>query len=82
MKYDKNKTDDAVLALLLLNQVEGDRVWKAMPWEVMDRLHEKGMITNPASKNKSVLLTDEGKELAHTLFEKHFGVAEGKQMTE
>ena len=74
MNYDKNKTDDAVLALLLLNQVDENRVWKAMPWEVMDRLHEKGLITNPASKSKSVLLTDEGKELANSLFEKLFSV--------
>jgi len=76
MKYDKDKIDDAVLALLLLNQAGGDSVWKAMPWEAMDRLHEKGFITNPASKNKSVLLSPEGKELANSLFEELFGVSE------
>ena len=69
-----------ILTLLLLNQAEGDRVWKAIPWEVMDRLHEKGMITNPASKNKSVLLTEEGKERAHTLFEKLFSVSKDSKI--
>jgi hypothetical protein len=29
-------------------------------WEVLNRLHRKGMIDNPVSKAKSVMLTDQG----------------------
>lgn len=76
MGYNENKADDAALALLLLNVTEGARVWKAMPWEVMDRLHEKGYISNPASKSKSVVLTQEGETLANSLFEKLFSESE------
>jgi len=72
MDYDENKTDEAVLALLLFNTDSEGRAWKSLPWEVMDRLHKKGFISNPASKNKSVVLSEEGEELAHTLFKKLF----------
>ena len=39
----------------------------------MDSLHEKGYISDPATKNKSVWLTDEGARLSEELFEKLFG---------
>jgi hypothetical protein len=47
----------AVLALLHLNTVDeksGKRAWKALPWSVMDQLHDKGYISDPATKAKSV----------------------------
>jgi Mn-dependent DtxR family transcriptional regulator len=39
----------------------------------MNRLHEKGYISNPKSKAKSVVVSDEGVRLAEELFKKHFG---------
>ncbi|MGJ8656901.1 MAG: DUF6429 family protein [Akkermansiaceae bacterium] len=72
MDYDEDKADEVVLALLLLNSVGDGRVWKSMPWEVMDRLHEKGYISNPESRNKSVVFSEEGEALAESLFEKLF----------
>jgi hypothetical protein len=39
----------------------------------MDRLYEKGYITDPKSKAKSVIMTEGGKEAAETMFVKHFG---------
>jgi len=39
----------------------------------MNRLHEKGFIDNPRSKNKSVIVTEEGKNRAEELFNKYFG---------
>ncbi len=60
MEIDQDKVDQAVLALLLLGRHEGNRTWKAFDWEVMGRLHEKGYISDPVGKAKSVLLTDEG----------------------
>ncbi|TIQ82601.1 MAG: hypothetical protein E5X44_30465, partial [Mesorhizobium sp.] len=34
----------------------------------LDRLHQKGLIANPANKAKSVILTDEGLRRAEELF--------------
>jgi hypothetical protein len=45
VEADKDKIDDAVLALLLLGYHEGGRVWKTFDWEAMDRLAEKGFIS-------------------------------------
>jgi len=38
----------------------------------MNRLHEKGYISNPKSKSKSVVLTEEGYLRAKELFERLF----------
>jgi len=75
MEYDKNKVDEAVLALLYLNLI-GDqgviRAWKGFDWDVMDRLHEKGFISDPRSKAKSVIVTQEGQKAAKELFKRYF----------
>ena len=77
MEIDGEKLEQAVLALLYLNSFEegeGKRVWKSFPWSVMDSLHEKGYISDPAAKNKSVWLSEEGAKLSEKLFEKLFAV--------
>jgi len=77
MDIDGKKLEQAVLALLYLNSFEkgnGRRAWKGFPWSVMDQLHEKGYISNPATKNKSVWLSEEGEKLSKELFEKLFAV--------
>ena len=77
MDIDGEKLEQTVLALLYLNSFqegEGRRAWKGFRWTVMDALHEKGHISNPATKNKSVWLSDEGSKLAEELFEKLFAV--------
>jgi hypothetical protein len=78
MDIDAEKLEHAVLALLYLNSFDekpgGKRAWKAFPWSVMDRLHEKGYISNPATKNKSVWLSEEGARLSEELCEKLFSV--------
>jgi len=38
----------------------------------MDRLHAKGYISDPQSKAKSVVLTEEGERRSRELFERHF----------
>jgi len=65
--------DDAVLALLLLGLHNGDRVWKGMDWDALERLHDKGYITNPVGRAKSVAFTPEGRKRAEELFEALFG---------
>ena len=60
MAIDTDKIDETVLALLQLTLHDGARAWKGHDWEVLDRLHRKGMIENPVGKAKSVVLTDQG----------------------
>ena len=72
MEYDKDKVDDMVLALLFLTLHEGARAWKGHDWDAMNRLHKKGMINDPVSKAKSVVLTAEGEKRCEELFRNHF----------
>ena len=60
MDIDEDKVDRAVLALLYLGLHDGVRAWKGFDWDSMGRLHEKGLISDPLNKAKSVVFTDEG----------------------
>jgi hypothetical protein len=73
MELDSDKIDQAVLALLALGKHEGNRTWKAFDWDVMGRLHEKGFITDPVGKAKSVLFTEEGARESERLLQVLFG---------
>ena len=73
MNYDKDKVDEVALALLYLTLHDGCRAWKGLDWDVMDRLHEKGMIRDPKGKAKSVVLTEQGLKRCEELFKKLFG---------
>jgi hypothetical protein len=72
MAIDTDRIDDCVLALLLLGRHDGQRVWKSFDWDAMARLHEKGLISDPVGRAKSVVLTDEGLEKAERLFQQLF----------
>ena len=77
MDIDQEKVQDAVLALLYLTTLEdrsGLRAWKSFDWNTLDALHAKGYISNPASKAKSVVLTNEGAKRSKELCEKYFSV--------
>jgi hypothetical protein len=67
-----DRIDAAVLALLLLGLHDGSRVWKTFDWDAMNRLHDKGMISDPVGKAKSVVLTEEGQREAERLFQEMF----------
>jgi len=73
MDFDTGKIDDAVLALLLLGRHGRVRAWKTFDWDAMERLHQKGFISDPVGKAKSVVFTEEGLERAKALFAKLFG---------
>jgi hypothetical protein len=77
MEYDTDKADEAVLALLslTLHDVDefGGRAWKGHDWEVLTRLHQKGLISDPKSKAESVVLSAEGIKIAEAAFDKLFG---------
>jgi Domain of unknown function (DUF6429) len=72
MEINTDRIDEAVLALLLLGRHDGDRVWKSFDWDAMDRLHRKGMISDPVGKAKSVVLTEAGEREAERLFREMF----------
>ncbi len=77
MDYDEDKVDELTLALLYLVTHEreegyGARAWKGFDWETMNRLYDKGYISNPIGKTKSVVMTENGFLKAKELFEKHF----------
>ena len=72
MDIDIDKIDEAVLALLHLTLHDGNRAWKGVDWDAMNRLHEKGFISNPVGKAKSVLLTEQGLAESEKLFRKLF----------
>lgn len=74
MEIDKDRIDDAILALLYLT-LDGDgRAWKGFDWSAMNRLHEKGFIGNPVNKAKSVWLTYKGIVRSEQLFHEMFMV--------
>ena len=72
MALNTDKIDDAALALLYLTLHDDNRAWKGMDWDVLGRLHDKGMINDPVGKVKSVVFTPEGLERAKALFEEMF----------
>jgi len=73
MDIDNDRIDEAVLALLYLGLHQGYRAWKGFDWDAMDRLYEKGFISNPKGKAKSVVFSEEGLAESERLFEKMFG---------
>jgi uncharacterized protein DUF6429 len=75
MEYDWDKVDDCVLALLSLGLHEQWRAWKGHDWDAMERLHEKGFISEPRGKAKSVIFTEEGLQRSRELFDRLFGNA-------
>jgi len=68
---ESGEIDEAVLALLWLNAFADQgatRAWKTFDWDAMDRLYERGLISDPKSKAKSVVLTEEGQLAAEEAF--------------
>jgi hypothetical protein len=76
MDYDRDKADEMVLALLSLTISEEDtwgaRAWKSHDWDVLDRLHAKGYISDPRAKRVGEAESGGGRA-ARDLFEEHFG---------
>lgn len=75
MDIDTDKIDDAALALLYLGLHDHMRTWKSFDWDVMNRLHAKGLISDPVGKAKSVVFTEEGRRESERLFNTLFGAA-------
>jgi hypothetical protein len=73
MEYDYDKVDEMVLALLWLTTAGPRRAWKSHDWDAMERLHAKGYISDPKTRAKSIVFSEEGERRAQELFERHFG---------
>jgi hypothetical protein len=75
MEIDYDTIDETVLALLHLTSFTDHgvtRAWKGHDWDALNRLHEKGFISDPRTKAKSVVLSDDGAQRANELFNKLF----------
>ncbi|MBU1255236.1 MAG: hypothetical protein KKE69_12745 [Alphaproteobacteria bacterium] len=68
MEIDRDKIDEAVLALMWLTLHDERRAWKGFDWDALERLHARGLIADPVNKAKSVILTDEGLRQSQELF--------------
>ena len=77
MSYDQSRIEEAVLALLVAFSFDEGRAWKGFDFEVMDRLHARGLIDNPRGKAKSVGLTPAGLEAGRRSAERLFGASSG-----
>ena len=78
MDYDTTRVDEVVLVLLHLNAHTDEgitRAWKGFDSDALNRLHTQGFISNPKSKAKSVVLTEEGARRAEELFRRYFAKA-------
>ena len=80
MTRDEDKIDQAVLALLYLGLHDGSRAWKGFDWDAMNRLHEKGFISDPHSKAKSVVFTEDGLHAAQRCLEQLFATERGQRL--
>jgi hypothetical protein len=46
--WDWTKIEETALALLSLTLHDGNRVWKGLDWDLMDRLRARGLDRRPA----------------------------------
>lgn len=60
MDFNDDRIDDAVLALLAVFSFDNGRSWKGYDWDAMNRLHARGLISDPVGKAKSVYLSEQG----------------------
>jgi hypothetical protein len=75
---DTDRIDEAVLALLCLGWHDEDRAWKGFDWDALDRLHDKGMISDPVGKAKSIRFSEEGVRRSEQIFQAMFARAAPK----
>ncbi|MEW6614676.1 MAG: DUF6429 family protein [Thermodesulfobacteriota bacterium] len=54
----------------------GARAWKGFDWDTLNRLHDKGFLSNLIGKAKTVGMTEEGFLKAKELFERYFAKGE------
>ena len=69
------KVEECTLALMHLTTFSEQGVyksWKGFDWDVLDRLHARGWISSPATKAKSIVMSDDGRKRSEELFNRYF----------
>ena len=79
MHRTESKLEDLALAVMYSALHDERWVWKTIPFEITDRLHERGLIDEPRSNRKSLYLTDEGLERAKAAFDSLCSDQDGRQ---
>lgn len=73
LNLDDRKIEDAALAILYLNYDQNTgRTWKSLDWDIGNQLFQRGLISDPKTKNKSVIMTEEGITLAEAVLKEFF----------
>ncbi len=86
VKIDEDKIEEATLALLYITSFKDShtdmawRTWKGHDREVMERLYQKGYISNPESESRSVSFSKKGFKKAEKLFSKYFKKKEDRKV--
>ncbi len=68
MPIDNDKIDEAALTRLYPTRHDGYRAWKAVDRTLTSRLHDKGLLENQRTRNKSVAFTEDGLRAAKAAF--------------
>ena len=75
MAFNQERAGDIVLALMQLTLHDERRAWKSYDWDVMNDLYERGFISDPHSKAKSIVLTEEGLARSQEMYAKYLDAA-------
>ena len=70
---DHERMAEAALAILSLTADDWGNVWKGLDWNLMNLLFNRGWISDPHNKNKSVQLSSSGREAATQFLYELFG---------
>src|SRR5262245_20711929 len=79
MEIDTDRIDDAILALIYLTLHDDLQSRKGFDVDALGRLHDRGVIENPAGSLESVNFTPDGLARAKTLFESMFARRSAEQ---
>ncbi len=71
MAFNQERAGDLVLALMQLTLHDERRAWKSYDWDIMNDLCERGFISDPRTKAKSVVLTTEGLGRSREMYSKY-----------
>jgi hypothetical protein len=77
MSINWDKVDETALALMYLTTFternQQARTWKGFDWDILDRMFERGWISDPRTKAKSVVIFEDAQRRSRELFEQQFG---------
>ena len=72
MEIDDQKVQESALGLLYLTLHDGNRAWKTLDFQTMNRLHQQGFISDPVNRVKSITFTETGLREAEAIAKRLF----------